>query len=194
MTPTLLRRRSTPGARQPGPAARRTLTLLLTASAAAVAAGLLFAPAAWAQTSTPAPAAPAAVPSDGGQPLPAPDPRPPLPPAPPDTGDPLPAPDPRPPLLPAPPGGPPPVPTPAPTPVSPDLNTVLANLRNWLIGISAAAATLFFTLGGLRYLGANGDPAELESAKRAFRNAAVGYGLAILAPLFLTALKSVVGA
>ncbi len=85
-------------------------------------------------------------------------------------------------------------PPPAPTPASPDLDTVIKNLRNWLIGICAGAATLFFTLGGLRYMGANGDPGEIESAKRAFRNAAVGYGLAILAPLFLTALKSVVGA
>ncbi len=85
-------------------------------------------------------------------------------------------------------------PPPAPTPSSPDLDTVIRNLRNWLIGICAGAATLFFSLGGLRYMGANGDPGEIENAKRAFRNAAVGYGLAILAPLFLKALQSVVGA
>ncbi|WP_239342514.1 pilin [Frankia sp. CiP3] len=85
-------------------------------------------------------------------------------------------------------------PPPAPTPTSPDLDTVLKNLRNWLIGLCAGIATLFFTLGGLRYLGANGDPGEVERAKQAFKNAAVGYGLAILAPLFLKALRSVVGA
>ncbi|WP_308128342.1 pilin, partial [Frankia sp. CiP3] len=87
-----------------------------------------------------------------------------------------------------------PPPPPAPQPTSPDLDTVLKNLRNWLIGISATVATLFFTLGGMRYLGANGDPGEVERAKQAFKNAAVGYGLAILAPLLLKALKSVVGA
>jgi hypothetical protein len=87
-----------------------------------------------------------------------------------------------------------PPPPPAPPPTSPDLNAVLNNLRNWLIGILAAIATLFFTLGGLRYAGADGDPSEVERAKQAFKNAAVGYGLAILAPIFLTALKSVVGA
>ncbi|WP_239406178.1 pilin, partial [Frankia sp. Cj3] len=86
-----------------------------------------------------------------------------------------------------------PPPAPAPEPTSPDLDTVIKNLRNWLIGIIATVATLFFTVGGMRYLGANGDPSEVERAKQAFKNAAIGYGLAILAPLFLKALKSVVG-
>ncbi|MCK9931105.1 pilin [Frankia sp. Mgl5] len=85
---------------------------------------------------------------------------------------------------------------PAPAPVSsaPDLETVLNNARNWLMGILATVATFFFTLGATRYLGANGDPGEVERAKGAFRNAAIGYGLAVLAPLVLKALRSVVGA
>ncbi|MFE6158784.1 pilin [Streptomyces sp. NPDC056486] len=71
---------------------------------------------------------------------------------------------------------------------------VITNLRNWIVGILAALATLFLTFGGLRYLMAGGDPGEVESAKRALRAAAVGYGLAILAPVIVTILKGIVGA
>lgn len=75
----------------------------------------------------------------------------------------------------------------------PSLNTVIDNLRNWLIGILAAAATLFLTVGGLRYLAAGGDPSQVEKAKVALKSAAVGYALAILAPLLVSILASVLG-
>lgn len=75
----------------------------------------------------------------------------------------------------------------------PTLNTVIDNLRNWLIGILAAAATLFLTIGGLRYLAAGGDPSQVEKAKVALKSAAVGYALAILAPLLVSILASVLG-
>lgn len=71
---------------------------------------------------------------------------------------------------------------------------VITNLRNWIMGILAGLATLFLTFGGLRYLMAGGDPGEVESAKRALKAAAIGYGLAILAPALVTVLKSIVGA
>jgi hypothetical protein len=75
----------------------------------------------------------------------------------------------------------------------PSLNTVIDNLRNWLVGILAGLATLFLTVGGLRYLAAGGDPSQVEKAKVALRSAAVGYALAILAPLLVSILASVVG-
>ncbi|MBL7486518.1 hypothetical protein I6A60_40310 [Frankia sp. AgB1.9] len=87
----------------------------------------------------------------------------------------------------------PPAPPPAPAPRDADLNQVLTNVRNWLMGFLAAGATLFFTVGAVRYMGSGTDPGEVDAAKRCFRNAALGYGLAILAPLLLTALRSVVG-
>lgn len=71
---------------------------------------------------------------------------------------------------------------------------VITNLRNWIVGILAGLATLFFTLGGLRYLTAGGDPGEVEAAKRALKAAATGYGLAILAPVLVTVLQGIVGA
>jgi hypothetical protein len=70
---------------------------------------------------------------------------------------------------------------------------VIANITNWITGILAGLATLLLTIGGLRYLMAGGDPAEVERAKTALRSAAIGYGLAILAPVIVTVLKSLVG-
>jgi hypothetical protein len=63
---------------------------------------------------------------------------------------------------------------------------VVNRMRIWLIGILVAVSTLFLTIGGFRYLWSNGDPGEVEKAKTALRNAAIGYALAILAPLFVT--------
>ena len=71
---------------------------------------------------------------------------------------------------------------------------VLDNLRNWLMGILAGLATVFLTLGGVRYVMAGGDPGEVERAKTAFRSAGIGYALAALAPLVVTVLKQIVGA
>jgi hypothetical protein len=77
---------------------------------------------------------------------------------------------------------------------APSLNTVIDNLRTWLVGLLAGVATLFLTVGGLRYLAAGGDPSQVEKAKVALKSAAVGYALAILAPLLVTIIASVVGA
>ena len=64
---------------------------------------------------------------------------------------------------------------------------VVDNLRNWLVGILAGLATLYLTLGAVRYVMAGGDPGEVERAKTAFRSAGIGYGLAALAPLVAAA-------
>jgi len=73
------------------------------------------------------------------------------------------------------------------------ISQVLNNITLWVVGILAGLATLMLTLGGVRYLMANGDPAQVEQAKTALRSAAIGYGLAILAPVIVTVLKSLVG-
>jgi Type IV secretion system pilin len=71
---------------------------------------------------------------------------------------------------------------------------VINNTTVWVVGILAGLATLFLTLAGLRYLTAGNDPAEVERAKGALRAAAIGYCLAILAPVIVAVLKSLVGA
>ena len=73
------------------------------------------------------------------------------------------------------------------------IGQVIANITKLITGILAGLATLFLTIGGLRYLLAGGDPSEVERAKTALRSAAIGYGLAILAPVIVTVLKSLVG-
>ena len=75
----------------------------------------------------------------------------------------------------------------APVPGSPEtINVVVDRIRLWLIGVLVAVATLFLTVGGLRLTAANGDLGEIEKAKTALKSAAIGYGLALLAPLFVT--------
>ena len=76
---------------------------------------------------------------------------------------------------------------------APTLSGVISNLTNWIVGILAGVATLFLTIGGLRYLTAGGDPGQVEKAKIALKSAAIGYALAILAPLLVSILASVVG-
>ncbi|MFF4989694.1 hypothetical protein ACFY19_21055 [Streptosporangium saharense] len=79
-------------------------------------------------------------------------------------------------------------------PSSPDqLGRVFDNLRTWLISLLTTLATLMLTIGGLRYLIAGGDPGEVQKAKAALKAAALGYALAVLAPLFVNVLKRVVG-
>ena len=81
----------------------------------------------------------------------------------------------------------------APALAAADIPTVINNLQTWLIGILAGLATLFLVIGGVRYVISGGNPGEVEKAKTAFRSAGIGYCLAILAPVVITILKSIVG-
>ena len=74
-----------------------------------------------------------------------------------------------------------------------DLPTVISNLQTWVMGILAAVATLFLVLAGVYYATAGGDPQQVDKAKGAFKNALVGYGLAVLAPVLLQVVKGIVG-
>jgi hypothetical protein len=73
------------------------------------------------------------------------------------------------------------------------LTTILNNATAWLVGILAAVATLFLTIGGIRYLMAGGDPGEVEKAKGSFKSAVIGYALAALAPIVVTIVKGILG-
>jgi len=74
------------------------------------------------------------------------------------------------------------------------VDEVLLNIRTWLVGILAGLATVFLSIGGVRYVMGGGDPGEIEKAKTAFKSAGIGYGLAVLAPLVVTVLQGIVGA
>ena len=73
------------------------------------------------------------------------------------------------------------------------LPQVIAGLQTWIMGILAAIATLFLVLAGLYWATAGGDPAQVDRAKSALKNALVGYGLAVLAPVLLSIVKGIVG-
>ncbi len=73
------------------------------------------------------------------------------------------------------------------------LPQVMDNVRNWIIGLLSGLATLFVTIGGLRYLVAGGNEIEVMKAKGALKSAAFGYALAALAPVLVDILKSLVG-
>lgn len=74
-----------------------------------------------------------------------------------------------------------------------DLATVVSNLTLWITGFLVGLATLFLTIGGTLYLSAGGDPSSVEKAKNCLKSAAIGYALAVLAPILVGALQSIVG-
>ena len=72
-----------------------------------------------------------------------------------------------------------------------DLNTVIDSVRDWVAGLLIALATLFLTIGGVRYLTAQGNPRAVEEAKAAIKAALIGYALAALAPTLVSILQKV---
>ncbi|WP_245646013.1 pilin [Nocardiopsis trehalosi] len=73
-----------------------------------------------------------------------------------------------------------------------DLEEVVERLRNVIIALASAFATLLLTVGGLRWMLAGGDPSEIDRAKKALGGAAVGYGIAILATALMVVLDYIV--
>ena len=74
-----------------------------------------------------------------------------------------------------------------------DLDSVITNIRDWLVGLLVVLATLLLTIGGLRYLLAGGDPGEVNKAKDTLKYSALGYLVAILAPVLVQILRGFVG-
>lgn len=72
------------------------------------------------------------------------------------------------------------------------LNEVISRITTWIVRLAFGLATLFITYGAVRLLTAGGDPGAAEKAKAAIRGAALGYALALLAPLIVTVLSSFV--
>ncbi len=72
-----------------------------------------------------------------------------------------------------------------------DINTLIDSIRNWITGLLAGLATLFLTLGGLRYLTAGGNQRAVEEGKGAIKSALIGFALAALAPMFVDILRRV---
>ncbi|MGC1210138.1 MAG: pilin [Micromonospora sp.] len=73
------------------------------------------------------------------------------------------------------------------------LPVIISNITSWIIGLLVGVATLFLTIGGLRRLAAGGDPTEIEKSNSAFKNALIGYALAVLAPILLAVVQGWIG-
>ncbi|MER7457326.1 pilin [Micromonospora sp. NPDC126480] len=73
------------------------------------------------------------------------------------------------------------------------INQVISNITSWIMGIIALVATMFLVIGGLRYMAAGGDPAQVEQAKGNVKSALVGYALAVLSPVILQVLQGILG-
>lgn len=73
------------------------------------------------------------------------------------------------------------------------LPVIIGNITTWIVGLLVGVATLFLTIGGLRRLAAGGDPTEIEKANSAFKNALIGYALAVLAPILLAIVQGWIG-
>ena len=74
-----------------------------------------------------------------------------------------------------------------------DVNEVVTGVQQWVAGILAALASLFFSIGCIRYLLAAGNRREMERGKEAMKTAIFGYALAALAPIIIGVLRSIVG-
>jgi hypothetical protein len=73
------------------------------------------------------------------------------------------------------------------------LPTTVNALTQTVVGLLAGVATLFLTIGAVLYLISAGDPEQIHRAKSALKSAAIGYAVAILAPVLVALLKRVVG-
>jgi predicted amino acid racemase len=74
-----------------------------------------------------------------------------------------------------------------------NLPTVIDNIRNSVMLLLFGIATLFALLGAVYRVTAGGDPTMQEKSKLAFKNAAIGYALAVLAPVLFGILADIVG-
>ena len=79
----------------------------------------------------------------------------------------------------------------APAYAASDLNSVIDSVRDWVAGLLIALSTLFLTVGGVRYITAQGDPRSVEEAKAGIKAALIGYALAALAPTLVSILQKV---
>ena len=70
---------------------------------------------------------------------------------------------------------------------------VIDGITGWIMGIIALVATMYLVIGGLRYMAAGSDPAQVEQAKGNFKSALMGYALAVLSPVILQVLQSILG-
>jgi hypothetical protein len=78
-------------------------------------------------------------------------------------------------------------------PIVNPLKPIIDRATTWLLVILGTIATFFATVGVIRYVMAGGDPQQVESAKKAFKGAFVGYALAVLIPALFQIANYILG-
>lgn len=71
---------------------------------------------------------------------------------------------------------------------SPDnLEVVVQNVTNWILGFIGMVAVLFIIWGGVQYLTSGGNQTQMEDAKTTIKNAVLGLVIAGIAYAIVTA-------
>lgn len=70
---------------------------------------------------------------------------------------------------------------------------ILNRLRDMLMLVIGSLSLVMLTVGGIRYVTAGGDESGVRGAKKTVMHALLGLGLAILAPVLIQIVKTLVG-
>ena len=70
---------------------------------------------------------------------------------------------------------------------------ILNRVRDMLMLVIGSAALVMLTVGGIRYVAAGGDKEGVLGAKQSVKHALFGLGVAILAPVLIQIIKTILG-
>lgn len=70
---------------------------------------------------------------------------------------------------------------------------ILNRLRDTLMLVIGSLSLVMLTVGGIRYIAAGGDAQGVRDAKHTVRNALIGFGIAVLAPVLIQIIKAILG-
>jgi hypothetical protein len=70
---------------------------------------------------------------------------------------------------------------------------ILNRVRDMLMLVIGSLSLVMLTVGGIRYVTAGGDKDGVNGAKQTVKHALLGLGVAILAPVLIQIIKTVLG-
>ena len=70
---------------------------------------------------------------------------------------------------------------------------ILNRVRDMLMLVIGSLSLVMLTVGGIRYVTAGGDKDGVNGAKQTVKHALLGLGVAILAPVLIQVIKTILG-
>ena len=70
---------------------------------------------------------------------------------------------------------------------------ILNRVRDMLMLVIGSLSLVMLTVGGIRYVTAGGDKDGVNGAKQTVKHALLGLGVAILAPVLIQIIKTILG-